>query len=138
MDVSNVAPATVQPTGPANARNALPPAMPVPPAARAPPPSHASAALVAAAPDKVEIAAPVDAVPNVVATHIAAEGARLATAIPAVTPEAALAAELRAACNSFSAYSLASENSALAIRISSKSCSNDFGVLAIELTSLVT
>lgn len=56
------------PTGPARAKNAFPAAIPPPPAARAPPPSQANCALVAAAPDNADIAVPVDAVPNVVAT----------------------------------------------------------------------
>ena len=57
MEDSKVAPAMDQPTGPARASNALPAVIPPPPAARAPPPSQARAALVAAAPERVEIAA---------------------------------------------------------------------------------
>ena len=49
-------------------------------------PNHASAALVAAAPLNVEIAVPVEAVPNVVAIAIAAEGPKAATPAPATTP----------------------------------------------------
>lgn len=71
-----------------------------PPAAAAPPPSHAKAALVAAAPDNVDIAVPVEAVPNVVATHIAALGAKLATAIPPATPAPTPAMDFFAASSS--------------------------------------
>ena len=86
IDDRRVAPAIVQPTGPAIAKRACPAAIPPPPAAAAPPPNHARAALVAAAPDNVDIAAPVDAVPKVVATHIAAVGAMNATDAPAASP----------------------------------------------------
>ena len=51
-----------------------------------PHPAHASAALVAAAPDSAEIAVPVDATPNVVATAIATVGPTAATATPAPAP----------------------------------------------------
>ena len=80
------APAMPHPIGPARARRAFPAA--IPPAAT-PPPNQASAALVAAAPDRAEIAVPVEAVPNVVATHIAAVGPIAAIAPPAPTPAAA-------------------------------------------------
>ncbi len=76
-------PPIAQPTGPARARNALPAAIPPPPAASAPPPNQANAALVAAAPLNVDMAVPVEAIPNVVAIPIAAVGPRAATAIPA-------------------------------------------------------
>ena len=82
-------PAMPQPMGPAKANNAWPPATPAPPALSAPPPSQASAAFVATAPDRLEIAVPVEAVPKVVATHIIAVGAMLATAAPPATPAAA-------------------------------------------------
>ncbi|KPB24075.1 hypothetical protein AC519_4373 [Pseudomonas savastanoi] len=42
----------------------MPPAMPKPPTLNAPPPSHAKVALVAAAPESPEIAAPVEALAN--------------------------------------------------------------------------
>ena len=100
IDANNVAPPIVQPTGPAIAKNAVPDAIPPPPAAAAPPPSHAKAALVAAAPDSVDIAVPVEAVPNVVATHIAALGAKLATAIPPATPAPTPAMDFLAASSS--------------------------------------
>ena len=76
----------VQPTGPARARRAFPAAMPPPPAARAPPPSQARAALVAAAPDRAEMAVPVEAVPKVVATAMATDGPKAASPTPAVAP----------------------------------------------------
>ena len=79
---ASITPAIVQPTGPASARRAPPALIPPQPAAKAPPPSHANAALVAAAPDKVEIAVPVDATPKVVAIPIAAVGPIVATATP--------------------------------------------------------
>ena len=47
---------------------------------------QASAALVAAAPDSALIAVPVDAVPNVIAIPMAADGPRAATPTPAATP----------------------------------------------------
>ena len=100
IEVRRVAPAIVQPIGPAMARSAFPATIPPPPAERAPPPSHASAAFVAAAPDSAEIAVPVDAVPNVVATHIAAVGAMNATDAPAAIPAPAPPAASRAACSS--------------------------------------
>ena len=50
--------------------------------------SHASAALVAAAPDNADIAVPVDATPNVVATPIATVGASVTTATPVAIPAA--------------------------------------------------
>ncbi|MFC5128344.1 hypothetical protein ACFPRL_36335 [Pseudoclavibacter helvolus] len=134
MEVSSAAPATVQPIGPARARSAPPAAVPPPPAATAPPPSHAMAALLAAAPESVEIAVPVDAVPKVVATHIAAVGATLATAAPAVMPAPAPAADARAAWRSFCANASASRNCAFRMSISWKSVSNDFGVLATLFT----
>src|SRR5699024_9618523 len=68
------------------ANKAEPAAVPPPPAASAPPPNHANAALVAAAPLNVEIAVPVEAVPNVVAIAIAADGPNAATPTPAATP----------------------------------------------------
>ncbi|WP_336789598.1 hypothetical protein [Gordonia malaquae] len=74
IDVKSVAPATVQPIGPASASSVVPAAVPPPPAEIAPPPSQASAAFDATAPDSEEMAVPVDAVPKVVAIHIAAEG----------------------------------------------------------------
>ena len=83
-------PPIAHPIGPESAKSAVPAAVPPPPAANAPPPNHASAALVAAAPDKVEMAVPVEAVPNVVATAIAALGAKPATVVPAATPTAAV------------------------------------------------
>ena len=86
-DVRIVAPAIPHPIGPASARIAAPAAVPPPPAASAPPPNHAKAAFVAAAPDNAEIAVPVEAVPNVVAIHIATLGAKDATAAPPRTPE---------------------------------------------------
>ena len=81
---------------------------------------------------------PVDAVPKVVATHIAAVGAMLATAAPAANPAPAPAADFRAASRSFRANSSASRNWALWTSISSKSVSNDFGVLAMLFTSSST
>ena len=102
-EASNVAPLIDHPTGPARAKNAFPAAIPPPPAARAPPPIQANCALVAAAPDKADIAVPVDAVPNVVATHIAALGAKLATATPHDNPAPALNADFLAALNSTTA-----------------------------------
>ena len=138
MDARRVAPATVQPMGPARASSAVPAAVPPPPAAMAPPPSQARAALVATAPERVEIAVPVDAVPKVVATHNAAVGAMLATAAPAVNPAPAPAADFRAASRSFRANSAASRNSVLWTSISSKSVSNDFGVLTMLFTSSST
>ena len=86
MDVNNVAPAILQPIGPVIARNACPAATTPPPADSAPPPIHARAALVAAAPDSDEIAVPVEAVPNVVAIHIAALGATEATSVLRTAP----------------------------------------------------
>ena len=138
MEVSNVAPATPHPMGPAIARKALPAAIAPPPAANAPPPSQAIAAFVAAAPDSVEIAAPVEAVPKVVAPHMAADGAMLATAMPAAPPAPALAAEFRAESSS----SRAKDSDSLKLRFlrdtSSISSTNDFGVFAIEFTRSVT
>lgn len=110
IDVSNVAPAMVQPTGPARARRAFPAAIPPPPAATAPPPSQARAALSAAAPDSVEIATPVEAVPNVVAIHIATVGAIIATVAPAARPAPALPAAFLASFSSLSANSQVSLN----------------------------
>ena len=71
------------PTGPASARSACPPTTPAPPTVNAPPPSHASAAFAAAAPLRELIAAPVDAVPNVVAAANATLGPSSATPAPA-------------------------------------------------------
>ena len=104
-EVSIEKPAMPQPIGPAKASKACPPAMPRPPLANVPPPSQARAALVAAAPDKAEIAVPVDAVPKVVATHIAAVGAKAVTAAPAATPAPAVPASFFAFDNSLSAKS---------------------------------
>ena len=59
-------------------------AIPSPPAATAPPPNHAAVALVAAAPDKPLIAAPVDAVPRDPTATQAAAG----TPMPAATAPA--------------------------------------------------
>ncbi|PHM11266.1 hypothetical protein CK516_03525 [Nostoc sp. 'Peltigera malacea cyanobiont' DB3992] len=64
--------------------------MPVPPAVRAPPPNKAKAALVAAAPEREDIATPVDAVPKVVANAIAAVGPRKASPAPATNPAPAV------------------------------------------------
>lgn len=133
IEVRSVAPAMPQPMGPARASRALPPAVPAPPAATAPPPSHASAACDAAAPDRVEIAVPVDAVPNVVAIHIAADGAMLATAAPAAIPPPALIADCRAASSSSFAYCSACVKAAFSARISSKVLPNSFGELAMLL-----
>ena len=138
MEDNNVAPAIDQPTGPAKASNALPAVIPPPPAARAPPPSQASAALVAAAPESVEIAAPVEAVPNVVATHIAAVGAMNATDAPAARPAPAPAAAFRASCSSRSAKSRDSVNFLRLTEISSNSASKLLGRLAMLLTRLST
>ncbi|OUS68704.1 hypothetical protein B1748_33155 [Paenibacillus sp. MY03] len=77
-----------QPTGPASARKVEPAVMPPPPATTAPPPSHANAAFVAAAPLNAEMAVPVEAVPKVMATAIAAVGPNAATPAPAATPAA--------------------------------------------------
>ena len=64
--------ATAAPTIGIALRTIVPAAMPPPPAATAPPPNHAVAAFVAAAPDSVDMAVPVEAVPKVVAIPIAA------------------------------------------------------------------
>ncbi len=113
-------------------------AVPPPPAARAPPPSQARAAFVAAAPDRAEIAVPVDAAPKVVATHMAALGATLATAAPAANPAPPPAADRRAASRSRRANSSTSRNSALSTSIRPMAASKDFGVLAMLLTSAST
>lgn len=55
-----------------------------------PQPSQASAALVAAAPLKVAMVVPVDAVPKVVAMAGAAVGANASTPAPGATPAAAV------------------------------------------------
>jgi len=68
--------AMVQPIGPDSPRTADPAAIPPPPAESAPPPIHASDALSIAAPEREDIAAPVEAVPKVLAAHMAALGAR--------------------------------------------------------------
>ena len=65
-----------------------------------PPPSQASAAFVAAAPDNAEMAVPVEAVPKVVANHMAALGAAAAIAAPAPTPAIAPVAPFLALSNS--------------------------------------
>ena len=52
---------------------------------------------MAAAPVREDIAVPVEAVPKVVATHMAAVGAMLATAAPPATPAATAAPDLTAA-----------------------------------------
>lgn len=80
--------AIAHPIGPAKAKIASPAAIPPPPAAIAPPPSQAKAAFVAAAPLKDEIAVPVEATPNVVATPIAAVGPNATTATPSPAPAA--------------------------------------------------
>ena len=134
IDESRAAPAIVQPTGPAMASSADPPAIPPPPVAKAPPPSQARAALDAAAPDRVEMAAPVEAVPKVVATHIAAVGAMNATDAPAARPAPAPPAASLAAWISLSANSQLSVNFFLLISIDSKSASNSFGWLAMLFT----
>ena len=105
IDVRRVAPPIPHPIGPAIARKALPAAIPPPPDDNAPPPNHANAAFVAAAPDSADIAVPVEAVPKVVAIHIAALGAKLATAIPLVTPAPAPTKDFFTDCNSFCAKS---------------------------------
>ncbi|MGP9507317.1 MULTISPECIES: hypothetical protein, partial [unclassified Psychrobacter] len=53
--IANAGAATIPPS------TKVPPAIPNPPAAKDPPPSHASVALLAAAPDNAEIAVPVEA-----------------------------------------------------------------------------
>ena len=138
IDDSNVAPAIVHPTGPAIARSAFPATIPPPPAVRAPPPSHASAAFVAAAPERVDIAAPVEAVPNVVATHMAAVGAIKATDAPAASPAPAPPAASLAAFSSISAKSHESVKLFLQMLISSKSVSKLFGLFAMLFTSTST
>ena len=85
---ANATPAIVHPTGPARPNKASPAVIPPPPAISVPPPSHANAALVAAAPLNVEMAVPVEATPKVVAIPIAAVGPIVATATPALTPAA--------------------------------------------------
>lgn len=78
--------AAIPPTNGIAVRTAVPAAIPPPPAARAPPPSHAVAAFVAAAPDRVLMAVPVEAVPSDVAIPIAAVWPPIAVAAPAVIP----------------------------------------------------
>src|SRR5699024_11254697 len=90
--VAKLTPPIDHPIGPLKANNAEPAAVPPPPATKAPPPNHAKAALVAAAPLKADIAVPVEAVPNVVAIAIAADGPNAATPTPATTPPPALPA----------------------------------------------
>ena len=58
---ANTGPTTMPP------RTSVPPAMPRPPAVNAPPPNHASVALVAATPDRLAMAVPVDADANIIA-----------------------------------------------------------------------
>ena len=58
----------------------LPAATPPPPAEVAPPPSHANVALVAAAPEREEIAVPVLHVPNAATSEI--------VVVPAISPPA--------------------------------------------------
>ena len=95
--------------------------------AKAPPPSQAMAALDAAAPLKAEIAVPVEAVPKVVATHIAAVGAVLATKPPAVKPAPINWLPLsRFSLCSF-ANSITPWKFCFSIFISSKSITNSFG-----------
>ena len=55
-----------------------------------PPPSQAKADDVAAAPVSVDIATPVDAVPNVVAIAMAAPGPKVAMPAPKATPVPAI------------------------------------------------
>ena len=138
IEVSSVAPAIVHPIGPAIASNALPAAIPPPPVANAPPPSQANAAFVAAAPESAEIAVPVDAVPKVVATHIAAVGAINATDAPAASPAPAPPAASRAACNSRAPKSQEPRKLSRFNLISSNSASNDLGWLAILLMRFST
>lgn len=57
-----------------------------------------------------EIAVPVDAVPNVVAIHIAAKGTMLATAAPAARPPPTPIVDFRAASSSSFAYCSAEVN----------------------------
>ena len=80
----------------------MPAVIPPPPAMRVPPPSHARAALVAAAPDRLAMAVPVDATPKVVATPIATVGPLVATATPGAPSDAPAAEPLafRFACAS--------------------------------------
>ena len=61
-----------------------PAAVPPPPLATLPPPSHAKIALLAAAPDKVEIAVPVPQVPNAATNEVVAVPANAPPAMPAV------------------------------------------------------
>ena len=79
-------PAIPHPTGPIKPRMVLPNAMPPPPAAIVPPPIHARTAFVAATPLNEEIAAPVLAVPKVVAKAV--KILPPATAAPLPTPAA--------------------------------------------------
>lgn len=129
------APAMPHPIGPARARRAFPAA--IPPAAT-PPPNQASAAFVAAAPDKAEIAVPVEAVPNVVATHIAAVGPIAAIAPPAPTPAAAPTAPFFAFSYSCFANSCAPANFSLLNLIASILVSNVLGWFAILFTKSST
>ena len=107
INATPAAPAIPHPIGPKSPNKAAPPPIPAPPAAIAPPPSHANAALAAAAPPKDDIAAPVLAVPNVVAIAIAAAGPPTATAPPAtaapiILASAALPDSTFTACGAFS------------------------------------
>ena len=90
---------------------------------------------MAAAPDNVEIAVPVDAVPKVVAIAMAADGPRAAIPTPAIAPAAPAALpifEERAA--SVSKSRTVSENRLTSMRNSATDLSNSLGVLASRFT----
>ena len=112
----------------------VPAAMPPPPAESAPPPSHARAAFCATAPDSADMAVPVDAVPNVVATHIAALGASAATAAPVPIPAAPPIPVFTNSLCVFFANSSVLRKLARSALIFANVLSNSFGVFAMLLT----
>lgn len=79
-----------------------------------------------------------ETVPKVAATHMAADGAMLATAMPAATPAPALAADFRAEPSSLRAKASDSLKLHFLWDTSSIPSTNGFGAFAIEFAKSVT
>ena len=82
------------------------------------------------------MAVPVDAVPKVVATHIAALGPKAATAAPAPSPTAPPTPDFTVSLCAFSAYSSVSRKFLRSVWICSSVTSKSFGLFAMLLTSV--